>query len=104
MNEPLEADEVIDMLNLAPMPDEGGMYTEIWTTEAGSAIYFLARPGDFSAMHRLNRTELWHHYAGAPLQLILLDPDGSVRRPIRPPSPRREGTSTRSRSTSRGGS
>ena len=82
MNEPLEADEVIHMLSLAPLPDEGGMYKEIWTTEAGSAIYFLARPDDFSSMHRLNRTELWHHYAGAPLQLILLDPDGSVRRPI----------------------
>ena len=47
----------------------------------GTGIYQLLRPGDFSAMHRLEGPELWHHYAGAPVDMLLLDLNGSVQRP-----------------------
>ena len=40
------------------------------------------RSGNFSAMHRQDRPELWHHYAGAAVEMLLLAPDGSIARPI----------------------
>ncbi len=43
---------------------------------AGTAIYALATREDFSAMHRLKTDEVWHFYAGDPLELLLLYPDG----------------------------
>lgn len=70
------------MLDLAPLPDEGGMYRRVWRTEHGSAIYFLLQPEDFSAMHRLDRPEIWHHYAGASVEMLLLEQDGTVATPV----------------------
>ncbi len=58
------------------------MFRRTWVSEHGSAIYFLLRPGDFSAMHKLAGPELWHHYAGAPVRMLLLHPDRSVERPV----------------------
>jgi len=75
------ADWVAERLALAPLPGEGGLWAQSWRDEHASAIYFLLRPGDFSAMHRLTVTELWHHYAGAPARMLLLDPGGTVERP-----------------------
>ena len=77
----MNADQVITLLGLEPMPQEGGMWTQIWLDDHGSAIYFLMRPGDFSAMHRLDAPEIWHHYQGAPASMLLLFPDGSITRP-----------------------
>lgn len=78
----MTADEVVQLLGLEPMPLEGGMWAQTWLDEHGSAIYFLLRRGDFSALHRLAFSELWHHYAGAPVEMLLLDPDGGVRHPM----------------------
>lgn len=74
--------EVARLLGLEPLPLEGGLWSQIWRDEHGTAIYFLMRPGDFSAMHRLDITELWHHYAGAPVDMLLLEPGGTTRRPV----------------------
>ncbi len=73
----LDPNVIIEVLDLGPLPDEGGMFRQVWATEHGTAIWFLLRPGDFSALHRLDRPEIWHHYAGAPVDLVLLHPDGS---------------------------
>ncbi|MDP7598321.1 MAG: cupin domain-containing protein [Acidimicrobiales bacterium] len=78
----MNADQISAILGLEPLPEEGGMWAQTWLDEHGSAIYFLMQPDDFSAMHRLNRTELWHHYSGAPVEFLLLDPDGSVGTPV----------------------
>lgn len=78
----MTADDVIALLGLEPMPIEGGMWAQTWRDGNASAIYFLLRPGDFSALHRLDIAELWHHYAGAPAEMLLLEPGGSVRRPL----------------------
>jgi predicted cupin superfamily sugar epimerase len=65
----VQADEVIGLLELLPHP-EGGHYRETWADEASSAIYFLLQGGEQSAWHRVReRVEIWHFYAGAPLQL-----------------------------------
>lgn len=78
----MNAREVVAILGLEPLREEGGMWTRIWLDDHASAIYFLMRPGDFSAMHRLEATEIWHHYLGAPAGMLLLHPDGSVDQPI----------------------
>ena len=74
--------DVVELLGLQPLPLEGGMLRQVWVDEHSTAIYYVMRPGDFSAMHRLTGPEMWHHYAGAPVDMLLLDPDGSVRNPI----------------------
>jgi predicted cupin superfamily sugar epimerase len=84
----LVAAEIIRLLDLAPHP-EGGFYRETFRASAlpfalpergersaSTAIYFLLRRGDFSAFHRVRSDEVWHHYAGAPLELHLLEPSG----------------------------
>ncbi len=72
----LPADEIVRLLGLAPHP-EGGRYRETFRdAPAGggrgclTAIYYLLREGEVSAWHRVtDAVELWHHYAGAPLEL-----------------------------------
>jgi len=78
----LHADDIIRILDLEPLPHEGGMWTQSYKDRHSSAIYFLIRAGDFSAMHRLTGPEIWHFYAGAPAQMLMLFPDGIVREPI----------------------
>ncbi|MBU1227184.1 MAG: cupin domain-containing protein [Actinobacteria bacterium] len=78
----MDGSEVAALLGLAPLPHEGGMWAQTWIDDLSTAIYFLMQPGDFSAMHRLDGPEIWHHYAGAPVRLVLLHADGKVGRPM----------------------
>jgi len=82
-----EAEKIITQLGLAPLPVEGGFFRQTWISRerlangraAGSAVYFLITPEDFSALHRLKTDELWHFYAGDPVEHLQLDPrDGSA--------------------------
>lgn len=72
----MTADEIIARLRLAPHP-EGGHYRQTWAEEpangrpSGTAIYFLLKAGERSHWHRVDATEIWHHYAGAPLILSI---------------------------------
>lgn len=77
----MHADEVIALLGLVPLAGEGGQWAQTWRDEHSSAIYFLLQPDDFSALHRLGGVELWHHYAGAAVEMLLLEPGGTVLRP-----------------------
>ncbi|HEY0514352.1 MAG TPA: cupin domain-containing protein [Thermoanaerobaculia bacterium] len=77
-------EEVIRLLELAPHP-EGGFFRETFRAPAppggrgaSTAIYYLLREGDVSAWHRVDTDEVWHHYAGAPLELTL-SADGRER-------------------------
>ncbi|MGB5756261.1 MAG: cupin domain-containing protein [Acidimicrobiales bacterium] len=76
----LTADEIVDLLALEPLPAEGGMWAQTWLDEHSTAIYFLLRPADFSAFHRLAGPELWHHYCGAAVDLVLLSDDRGIER------------------------
>jgi predicted cupin superfamily sugar epimerase len=80
--------DLADQYGLAPLPVEGGLFRRTWAgpvdetgRPAGSAILILFSVADdlFSAMHRLPIDEVWHFYRGDPLELLLLDPDGSAR-------------------------
>lgn len=86
-------DEIVAKLRLEPHP-EGGFYREtLRTTDriAGrllggdyggerslcTAIYYLLTGESFSAMHRVRSGEMLHAYAGGPVELLLLYPDGT---------------------------
>lgn len=79
----LDADRIIDMLGLIAHP-EGGWYAETWrppppvgaSRPASTAIYYLLRAGESSHWHRVDATEVWHFYAGEPLELRLAPNDG----------------------------
>ena len=71
----MTADDVIAALGLEPHP-EGGRFAQTWSEPAApgerpasSEIQYLLRAGERSHWHRVDATEVWHHYAGAPLEL-----------------------------------
>ncbi len=69
----MTADQIIAQLGLQPHP-EGGWYRQTWIGDetpraSGTCIYFLLKQGEASHWHRVDATEIWHFYAGAPLQL-----------------------------------
>ena len=69
---------LIRLLDLEPHP-EGGHYRETFRDArkdgqgraASSHIYYLLGVGDVSDWHRVDSTEIFHYYAGAPLVLTL---------------------------------
>jgi uncharacterized protein len=67
------AAEVIAALGLEPLPVEGGWFRQTLDDGHSTAIYYLLTEGECSALHALSGTEVYHWYAGAPLQLLLLD-------------------------------
>lgn len=42
----------------------------------GSALYFMVTPDAQIVLHRIRSDQLYHHYAGDPLEVLLLYPDG----------------------------
>lgn len=72
----LSATQVIDRLGLEYLEGEGVWFRLLWRNGSGSAIYGLLTPEHFSALHRLREDELWVHVAGAPVDMLLLHPDG----------------------------
>lgn len=73
----LVAEDVIQLLKLQPHP-EGGYYRETFRDPAvyqgrscSTAIYFLLREGVRSHWHRIDVAEVWHWYAGGPLELFV---------------------------------
>ena len=72
---------IIDELGLEPHP-EGGYYVETWRHDgsprgAGTAIYFLLTQDRRSHWHRFDAAEIWHFYAGDPVELCVADESGS---------------------------
>lgn len=81
----MDAAAIIARLNLKPHP-EGGHYAETYRHHAGpgqrgamTAIYFLLQAGERSHWHRVDATEIWHYYAGAPLTLELSHDGKEIR-------------------------
>ncbi len=74
---------MIAALGLRPHP-EGGWFVETWREPApagqrssSTAIYYLLRTGELSRWHRVDATEVWHFYAGEPLE-IAISADGTT--------------------------
>ena len=72
----MTADDIIHTLGLKPHP-EGGHYRETFRDvptgvddrAASTAIYFLLQAGEVSRWHTVDAVEIWHFYAGDPLQV-----------------------------------
>ena len=82
----MTAPQIIAHLALTPHP-EGGHYRQTWvapspgdTRPAGTAIYFLLAAGETSHWHRVDATEIWHFYAGAPLVLTIAETEAGPAR------------------------
>jgi uncharacterized protein len=89
----MTADEVKQLLQLEPLPVEGGFFRETYRSHwlvspeylpegtsgsrsIGTAIYYMITPEAFSALHRLPGTEVFHFYLGDPVVMLQLLPDG----------------------------
>jgi predicted cupin superfamily sugar epimerase len=96
-NKKLTAEEVIKKLDLSPLPDEGGYYRQTYKSDIefptngfgidsdpmrriSTAIYFLETPDGFSALHRNKSDEVYHFYAGDPVEMIQIDNSGALSR------------------------
>lgn len=91
----ITATEIIALLDLKPLPVEGGYYAETYRSvrliatdssvvipesprHLSTAIYYLLTPETFSALHRLPGPEVYHFYLGDPVDLTVLHSDGAV--------------------------
>ena len=87
-----DAEYWIKKLGLEPHP-EGGYYRRTYQADlvvaeealpagftgaraVSTAIYFLLEGENFSAFHRLRSDEVWHFYAGDPLVVDVISPEG----------------------------
>jgi len=84
-------DDLIRTFDLKPHP-EGGFFRETYrsaervsrdgglveTRSASTAIYYLLCDGAHSAWHRIQSDEVWHFYAGEPLNVHVLDETGAL--------------------------
>lgn len=75
----LTAQDVIFTLEMQRHP-EGGWYVQTFKDgesargrAQSTAIYYLLEAGDVSHWHRVDAVEVWHYYAGAPLELSMSD-------------------------------
>lgn len=79
----MDAQIIIDSLNLLPHP-EGGFYKETYrsteqfslpgkkTREVCTAIYYLLRDDERSHFHRITSDELWFFHSGAALDIYMI--------------------------------
>ncbi|MGB3290285.1 MAG: cupin domain-containing protein [Burkholderiaceae bacterium] len=85
-----QVQRLIRQFGLSPHP-EGGHYAETYRSgervvrgasgtqrSASTAIYYLLHDGAYSAWHRIASDEVWHFYAGHPLDVHVLMPDGEA--------------------------
>jgi uncharacterized protein len=91
------AKQIIKKLNLKPLPNEGGYYRQTYKSKTkfpaklfgiaadsttrrhlSTAIYFLITPESFSALHRLKSDEVFHFYAGDPVNMIQITNSGAL--------------------------
>jgi hypothetical protein len=90
-----EVRRIVERFELVPHP-EGGFFREVYRSplriehagvpqgskrdrSAGTLIYFLLSGDDFSAFHRVRFSdEVWHLYAGGPLELFVIDSLGQL--------------------------
>jgi predicted cupin superfamily sugar epimerase len=90
----LEAQEIIDKLGLVPLPEEGGFYRETFRDKGrinpdningldvehsfSTCIYYLITPEEFSGLHAVRSTEIFHFYAGDPVEMLQIDKEGTL--------------------------
>jgi predicted cupin superfamily sugar epimerase len=93
----LKVDDIVRMLDLRPLPEEGGLFRETYRSahalahdslpagyrgprSLATAIYYLITPERFSAIHRVRGDEVFHFYLGDPVDMLHLRADGTGER------------------------
>jgi hypothetical protein len=74
----LTAEQVIQLLGMEKHR-EGGAFCETFRDHhvdhqgrpRATAIYYLLKEGEHSHWHTVDASEVWHHYAGAPMKLAV---------------------------------
>ncbi|GAB4048455.1 cupin domain-containing protein [Spirosoma litoris] len=90
----MTAADYVRTLNMHPHP-EGGYFAETYRSaeaiskealpnrfsgdrSVSTAIYFLLESHHISALHRIQSDEVWHFYAGGPLEVFVISPAGEL--------------------------
>lgn len=90
----LHAEQIFKLLNLTPLPNEGGFYRETYrskikttirfegsqqsvTRTLNTQIYYMVTPTSFSALHRLKQDEVYYFFGGEPADVLLITDDGT---------------------------
>lgn len=84
----MNAEDYIKILELEKHP-EGGYYKEVYRSSESfdngatgkrnfsTSIYFLLKGDEVSNFHRIKSDEVWHHYTGSSVRIIMINMDGS---------------------------
>ncbi len=92
----MTVEQLKEWLKLQPHPREGGFFVETYRANEqllpstsgglpdrykggrslGTAIYYMLTPETCSVMHKLQSDEIFHFYAGDPVEMLLLFPGG----------------------------
>lgn len=72
----MKAADIIRELDLTPATC--GYMRQSWNNSHGAALYFLITPERPGAVHSLNADQIYHFYAGAPLEVAFLNGSGQV--------------------------
>lgn len=90
--------DVIRLLDLKPLPEEGGYFRETYRDSAAvlpakyfeinaetnrtisTGIFYLVIPESFSALHRVKSDEVFHFYSGDPVEMIQIDQSGQLKK------------------------
>lgn len=84
----------IDRLQLTPLPEEGGMFREMYRSPmihpqstlperyngpraAITDIFYLLHAKTFSALHRLTSDEIWHYHTGTTMLVHVIQENGT---------------------------
>lgn len=91
--------QIVEKLDLKFHPIEGGYFRQTYVASEGtlhaflpqrfdgdrpfcSQIYYLLMPGRISAMHMMLADMTYHFYAGGPLEVVEITPDGDVLKTV----------------------
>ncbi len=89
-------DDWIKHLGLIKHP-EGGYFKEVYRSDetisslalperfAGdrafsTSIFYLLKQGEYSKFHKIKSDETWHFYDGSPLELLIIDFNGTLKK------------------------
>lgn len=79
----LTFDQMFKLFGMRPQEDgEGTFIRQNLNDGKSTAIVALVGGEHYSALHRLDSTEVYHFYAGAPRRMLLLYPDGRIEEPV----------------------
>ena len=93
-----QADFIVEQYQMQPHP-EGGLFAQMYRSSGiipktalpaefagdryySTAIVYLLKENDFSALHRIRQDEIWHFYLGGALRLVMISPDGKFSETI----------------------